>query len=241
MKTFFRSVLPNHRETTCNLNDRSYVLSPPPVQDFFYSLLQFRRKIVKKLSVLFLSVVGSASLAVSPACAETYLSGNLGIVFLNDADFHVAGESGEFSFDPGIALVGAIGQTFGEGMRAEVELGYRTNDVDKVKINGWGTAYYNGSADISTLSLMANGYYDFKPRSAFSPFIGGGVGFANVDGNGDDTVFAYQLMLGGSWTLDNRLFLDLQYRYFATTDPDLGRIEIEYNSHNLMVGLRKGF
>ena len=60
-------------------------------------------------------------------------------------------------------------------------------------------------------------------------------------GNEDDTVFAYQLAAGGSLTINKNLSVDLQYRYFATADPDFDGLEAEYNTHNLIFGLRFTF
>jgi opacity protein-like surface antigen len=97
---------------------------------------------------------------------------------------------------------------------------------------------------------MANMYKDFPLGTGFAPFIGGGIGIANVEadfvgfginGKKDDTVFAYQVMGGGAIDLGPQLKLDLQYRYFATADPDFGHVEAEYRSHNFLLGLRFGF
>jgi opacity protein-like surface antigen len=35
--------------------------------------------------------------------------------------------------------------------------------------------------------------------------------------------------------------LDLQYRYFATADPDFDGTEAEYQTHNFFAGLRFDF
>ena len=100
---------------------------------------------------------------------------------------------------------------------------------------------------------MANAYYDFKNESRYTPFVGGGLGVANVeydidkiDGDkinekDDDNVMAYQIILGGSFAATERLNIDLQYRYFATKDPDLFGADLEYQSHNVMLGLRYNF
>ena len=97
-------------------------------------------------------------------------------------------------------------------------------------------------ADLTTLSLMANGYYDFETGSALKPFIGAGIGFANHDFEDvDDTVFAYQFTLGAAYAVNETMDLDCAYRYFATADPDLDGIDADYGSHNISVGLRFKF
>lgn len=199
-------------------------------------------KKVWSVLVGFALVVGGG---VSTASAQAYVSGNLGAVIVNDSDFSDGFDSGEFTFDTGIGLTGAIGGFLGEGVRGEVELGYRANDIDKVTIDGLGTASLNG--DVTSLSLMGNLYYDFPVAGNFSPFIVGGIGFANVEADVDfagsegDNVFAYQLGLGGSFKLSQQVNLDLQYRFFGTSDPELDGVEVEYNTQNFMVGLRCSF
>lgn len=101
--------------------------------------------------------------------------------------------------------------------------------------------------------MMANAYYDFKNSSIVTPYIGGGIGFANVnvgDGNvggvqvwadDDDTVFAYQLAIGTGFDVTKELTIDLGYRYYATQDPSFELVDAEYSSHNVMVGLRYRF
>ena len=59
-------------------------------------------------------------------------------------------------------------------------------------------------------------------------------------------MFAYQLILGVSFasveTLSvETLSVDLQYRYFATDDPEFDGVDAEYSTHNFMIGLRQSF
>ena len=140
--------------------------------------------------------------------------------------------------------MGALGISNQTG-RVEAELGYRKNDFDELKGVGLGKADIDG--DISSLSLMGNIYYDFSTEGGFYPVIGVGFGAAKIEadlddaGNEDDTVFAYQLILGGSFTSSVGLSIDLQYRYFATGDLYFDGLDAEYRTHNLMIGLRKSF
>jgi opacity protein-like surface antigen len=190
---------------------------------------------------------------VSAASAEVYLSGNLGAVFLTDADGDVDGYTGELTFDTGGVATFAVGTTVGNSGRIEFEIGSRVNDMDEVTSD-----YYNFTTDIdgdvTTLSYMGNVYFDFKNNGKFTPFIGGGLGIANVEydvdsvnGNSrfsdkaDDTVMAYQVMTGISYAATDHLNIDLQYRYFGTEDPEIDVLDTEYQSHNVMLGLRYSF
>lgn len=188
----------------------------------------------------------------SNSMAQTYVSGNVAWVELNDADvkFTEYGETpAKFTFDNGYGVFVALGHTFENGFRSEVELGYRENDADKFEWKGIYADLFedeNLSGDFSALSLMANSFYDIKTGSAFTPFVGIGLGFARLDADGEkDTVFAYQGSLGISYALTSSTSLDLQYRYFATQDPEFKvdgeKIESEYSTHNMMLGLRYSF
>ena len=66
---------------------------------------------------------------------------------------------------------------------------------------------------------------------------------ADIDlvGTEDDTVFAYQIAAGGSLAVNDRLSIDVQYRYFATEDPNFDGLKAEYATHNLFFGLRFNF
>jgi opacity protein-like surface antigen len=211
------------------------------------------KKIGSKVGLALAMVAG---FGITTADAQMYLSGNLGAVMVRDGDVSVEGFTiGETSLDTGLGVTGGIGHAYGNGFRTEIELGYRTNDFDEIK----GTGFFAGeraslNGDVSAFSLMVNGYYDLATTGRITPFVGGGLGFARVAlDNSDffgiddnDTVFAYQLAIGGSINLNPQLNLDLQYRFLGTSDPEFRDDEgfkwkTEYTTHNLMVGLRYSF
>lgn len=131
--------------------------------------------------------------------------------------------------------------------RVEGEVAYRANNMDEASYLGE-SAKING--DASVLSFMGNGYYDFSNATAFTPYVGLGLGMAKIDVAIDDiswdesdTVFAYQIMVGGNFALTKQISLDAEYRYFGSQDPEFddgegGTVEAEVRSHNLSVGLR---
>jgi opacity protein-like surface antigen len=198
---------------------------------------------MKNVLVCFLTFV-VIGFGVSASFAGTYISGNLGAVIVNDSDIEDGDDTGEFTFDSGFGYLGALGLSNETG-RVEAELGYRKNDFDELKGAGLGNTDIDG--DISSLSLMGNIYYDFSTEGGFYPFVGIGLGAANIEadiddaGSEDDTVFAYQLILGGSFTSSVGFSIDLQYRYFATGDPEFDGLEAVYRTHNLMIGFRQSF
>lgn len=199
---------------------------------------------MKRLMVCLVALMVVA-MGVSAANAAPYFTGNIGMVMLEDSDVTEAGGSGEMSFDDGFGLTLGLGNAYGNGFRSEVEFGYRTNDTDELSVSGYGSIPIGG--DITTVSLMANVLYDFVPEGNVSPFIGVGLGIANIEADldylesADDNVFAGQLMAGVGFAVSPNVKLDVQYRYFVTEDPDFDGTEGEYATHNALVGLRYSF
>jgi opacity protein-like surface antigen len=221
---------------------------------------------MKKLSgalLVLVMVFGTAAFA----CAAPYVSLNLGAVWVDDADFSDSGtysdgydyrDNGEISFETGFGMTAAFGYATDYGFRAELELGFRGNDIDQVEgtyveYDPSGDLAYSETysddfgVDVMSSSLMFNGFLDLAPRSPVCPFVGAGVGFANIEGDldyygsEDETVFAYQLAAGVAFALNPNMNIDVQYRYFATEDPDFYGLEFEYATHNVLVGLRTSF
>ena len=150
--------------------------------------------------------------------------------------------------------------------RVEGEVAYRDNDVSKITesppVGPCFSAGCAGTGDISSLAFMANGYYDFLNSSAFTPYIGGGIGGARVSGNNvgitspvhftfsaHDWEFAYQGIAGVRYSLNPNWSLNLDYRYFSTLDPkftvNIGGTphsqSTQYHTHNIMLGLAYHF
>lgn len=204
------------------------------------------------LSVLGVSLAFSFSTALAASgtlqCATgPYASVKGGLSVLADSDLSYSdGSTAKLSFDNGWGLDVALGYQW-PMFRVEGEVAYRSNDVDEFS-DSFGTVQING--DIKSWSGMANGYYDFSNTTTVTPYVGGGLGVARIDGSSDelgwddnDTVFAYQFMAGVNFALTKQISLDVEYRYFGTQDPEFddglgGTVEAEVIDHNVMVGVR---
>jgi opacity protein-like surface antigen len=189
--------------------------------------------------------------SVAYSAAGPYVSGNVGLAIANDSDVTlVPGITVDVESDSGLALGAAAGYAFEFNTRVEAEIVYQKNDLDEINIFGLDLDL---SGDTSSTALLFNGYYDFNNASAFTPFIGAGIGVANVEVNDfnilglgglpddDDTVFAYQVGAGVAYAINENIDIDVKYRYFATSDPEFDITEIEYSSHNIYAGVRIGF
>ena len=161
--------------------------------------------------------------------------------------FYVGGSGGlEWAINPqgptstGWAVNGKAGYDF-IGPRAELEVGY-----GRIPNSAFapGTAISGG---IGALSVMANAYYDFMPTSVITPYIGAGLGVAFIDSNTSlgSTQFAYQGMLGVAYNVTDQLRLNLEGRYFGTTNPGIygpaGYQTFTYNNAMVMAGVSYKF
>lgn len=139
--------------------------------------------------------------------------------------------------------------------RAELEVALRGNSETK-EDSAWGSSEMTSNST----TLLANFYYDFHNSSAFTPYVGAGLGLAfnylgvdikdrstGLGSSVDDrsTNFAWQVGAGVAYAFTDNLSVDASYRYL-----DLGYTEVEgygYNvstrpyNHEVSLGLRFGF
>lgn len=179
-----------------------------------------------------------------------YIGGGAGLHMPDDSDVSGPGFSNNVDLENDWGAIGALGYAFGNGFRVEGEIGYRTSEVDSVD----GAA---ASGDVDATSFMANVLYDIATGTAFTPYLGVGLGAVRVDVDNattvggstwddSDTVLGGQAIAGLSYALSDRLDLFGQYAYLLTDDVE-GNLangtsaEGEYDSHNLFVGLRFRF
>lgn len=192
---------------------------------------------MKRLCVLGFALAVILGGLASEAVATPYASGNFGMVTVSDSTLSGPGPSSEMSMDAGFGFIAAVGNNF-DGLRGEVEVAYRTNDLDQI-------SSIEQSGEITSTAVMGNLLVDLPLSEAVRPFFGGGIGLVNVElsngGSEDDTVFAYQAIAGIGFPLTHVTTLDLQYRYFASTDPKFEGTEAEYQTHNFFAGLRFDF
>ncbi len=186
-----------------------------------------------------------------------YVGVNGSLPWVGDADVNgpLVGAGTEIEHDnPGWGAGVSLGYKPGgtdtvlDMMRLEIEYAYSVNDIDTI---GGLTA----ADDVEVDAYMLNAYVDFINDTQFTPYIGLGIGWADVETNipalafvGSDDVFAYQGRLGVSYepeTIPNVAF-SIGYRYFGTADPEysapvVGAFETEYDSHSAEAGARFSF
>ena len=143
-------------------------------------------------------------------------------------------------FDTGWAAGGFVGYDF-VGPRLEIETLYRDNKAmftGTVPIAGVGnfTFLNTNTAEVQQTSVMANLYYDFFAKNAFTPYVGAGAGVAFVHTrltrfgaltDSDDTEFAYQAIVGVAYKATRNVRISVDGRYYGTLNPTFN------NSFNL--------
>ena len=138
----------------------------------------------------------------------------------------------------GWAAGGKVGYDF-VGPRVELEGIYRSNNT--------GNAFFSGNrgfvSQINQVSAMANLLYDFAPGSTITPYVGAGAGVAFVDGDGSlsSTQFAYQGIIGLGWNVDSNFRVDLDGRYYGTSNPTVAGTTWTNNNFSVMLGLTLKF
>ncbi len=184
-------------------------------------------------------------------------------------------------FDSGTSFSGEFGARFGNGWRAGAEIVNSSTDVDthtSVTLGGGSidgvdaaaiagsptplgatvaAVVADGQGEISNTGVFINGYYDFNPDGALQPYLGAGIGFANVDVayqpsgitviNDSETKLAYQVKAGATWRLVGQWELFGEYAYRATEDLEFdnqlfpGALNIENTQNVFSIGARYRF
>lgn len=199
------------------------------------------------LRTLTLAVISAAGIHAAQAAESNYISVFGGLNSLDDTSISSSTGAINSDFDEGFGVGVAIGRWFDsrQHWRGEVELSYRENDIDRL-----GTA--GGGGEVNSLAYMVNGYYDFRPNARVQPYVGAGVGIAEVEAENiafggarlddDDSVFAYQFIGGVGYQLTDTVDLFGELRYLATDDPEFnGGQELDHESANALAGLRYRF
>jgi OOP family OmpA-OmpF porin len=132
-------------------------------------------------------------------------------------------------FDPGVRFGLAGGYEVTDWFATEGQVGVFANNISSIT-----GASRVDDATFSNVPFLVNVRFQCPNKSRLTPYIGGGVGVSasildadhidlagtTVHGSQSDAVFAYQAFGGVRCRLNERMGLSLEYRYFATGDPE---------------------
>ncbi len=218
------------------------------------------------IATAFGALVAIPAAAMAQDDSGVYVGIAGGVNMLSDSDFDVLGTVDvDNEYETGFAVSGAVGYDFGNvwqlgGVRTELELSYRENDIDDHDVAALGGDQPGSTGEASTIALMVNALHDFDTGSAITPYIGGGVGYAWNDLSDygiaaipnvldeKDSGFAWQLIAGIGYELSPQATVGIDYRYFSTSADVTSSAaagstgsDVDLDSHTVMAGFRYRF
>jgi opacity protein-like surface antigen len=231
------------------------------------------QNMTKRLALLASTAVATIALATPAQAGNFYVTLFGGANWVADTSFTAlepTSPSDTLSWsvggDAGYVVGGAIGYDLNEvlkGWRTELEFAYRDNQRD----GAWSSSTAGGWSgtldfDQTTFSVMANAWYEF-PIAGVSPYIGGGIGWARTEFQGnylghagdpafkfDNNGFAWQLGAGVRVPIKPGMSMGLGYRYFRgpqVTVLSIGEItgcdcnyassDVDTENHSVLINL----
>jgi len=201
--------------------------------------------------------------ATNASSSFPYASLRLGVGFPQDykGRFDVDDISSDTTLDLNTGFNGelAIGYQFNQA-RAELAVGYGNYGVDRQSFNlgSFGSVSTDGNGSANVTTVMVNGYYDIPiygdkgVKSRWSPYIGAGIGYANIglpscDGDGcfsggSVNGFAYQGKVGVSYRATEQGFAFLEGGYLGATGSSVDGIAFDnFGTWQVSIGWRQGF
>jgi opacity protein-like surface antigen len=185
-----------------------------------------------------------------------YISGSVGAGFPSDIKGTEKSSNVSANFGLDTAFQGTIATGYQwDQARAEIELGYGSFGVNKIKSPGFSE---KASGDISATTLMLNGYWDIKTGSKFRPYIGAGIGLGfpsssqikvagtSIVPSGSGTALALQGKAGIQYEVAKKgnVFVEVKYQNVGGFSAGSGTDKVDYgstDSFGVGIGYRQGF
>jgi len=232
----------------------------------------------KKTLLAAAAVVALPVLAQAQPVSGLYLGAGIGGNYLDKTDITgataadktnlAAGLGANLSADFAWGYVGVVslGWGFGNGLRAEIEGSYRSNDVSDINSGSVAQRGHTGTA--TSYGAMLNLLYDINIGNALggiTPYVGVGGGYiwhdydevgTNVGGvknvlNGDSGNWGGQAIAGLSLPISAvpGLAMTAEYRFMMTAGHEIEsvnagtrtKVDVDNVNHSLLVGLRYAF
>ncbi|WP_271274360.1 outer membrane protein [Aliamphritea hakodatensis] len=195
---------------------------------------------IKRSFVASMILAASAVAPIAQAGSGWYGEISILSTDVDDTSLNSSGRNvtAEFDKDTAFSIAGGYSYEANSLGNVRIEAEYLTtdNDTDSVNFNG-NNFPANGQAvggSLETRALFLNVTQEFNtPSETFTPYLGIGVGYADVDSSisygpvanidDNDSAFAYQIQAGLDVKFTEQLTGFAEYRYVAIDDIDLDR------------------
>ena len=193
------------------------------------------------------AVIASLAVSVAAQAATPYVEGQLGFANLDNVDTNsysgtsgsvtVTGLRANLDYDSSATYGAEFGfkDVIDPGLRIAVSISTMKFDLNSAQINGVitnGSTTYTGPVTVTAANLasvganfdnrvnlyMLNAYYDFKTSTDFTPFVGFGIGLADIK-NAKDTEFAYSVNAGAKYNIDKNVYVGAKGAYTRVNGP----------------------
>ncbi|MEI8186917.1 MAG: outer membrane beta-barrel protein [Chlorobiaceae bacterium] len=186
----------------------------------------------KHLFLFFTAVFMSTMLTVPVYANNYYVSGSVGLGLTENALWR---GNIEDKLNNSVVVNGAIGCNINPG-RLELGVGYQSHKYSDFHPQ-WG--------DMSFLTVMGNGYYDFNADGSVSPYVMAGAGLVDVHTGNDfmnQTAFAWQVGAGICVKVTDGVTVDLGYRYLKPEGlHSVMNDSLVWTGHDIVAGVRYDF
>ncbi|ELM3723347.1 porin family protein [Edwardsiella piscicida] len=202
---------------------------------------------------LFVGLVSGATLANAAGINNTgyYAGAKMGISAEHLFDQKDVNGNGMSNDNKGVGNAGLVfgynfENQFSLPVRAELDYTFRANATS----GHTNDAAETNDSRLGLQTLMVNGYYDIKTGTPFTPYVGAGIGYANVslknDMNGDNVQsnsnnFAWSVGTGVIYNVNERLDLDLGYKYLDAGKASAGNSQAKVTTHDVTLGVNYYF
>lgn len=208
---------------------------------------------IAALAIAVLAESAGIASAQAFSLEDAYIKGFGGATWPSDLDTTLIEEGKQialpsFHHDTGYTLGIAVGATVMPNLGVELEYAYRKADFT-VRDRDEGD---QTEGDTSAKALMVNALYMFDsmgPTGAIQPYLGAGIGAANVEKSvrgqdfDGDGLLAYQLIGGVGYKMNPNVNLFAEGRWFQTESdkfegPDQEGFDGKFETFDLLVGMR---
>ena len=159
------------------------------------------------------------------SCNKYYVRGDLGTAVASK--FKADGLYAKKRPQASVLYNVGVGYQINDQLRSELALQYQDHEYKAKK-----SEFITQQSNIRSAALFLNGYYDIKTSTAFTPYLGAGIGYALNNPNtiiqtNDETFkgkrtgsFVWNVGGGTKYKLNHSVDLDLAYKY-----ANLGKIK----------------